>query len=256
MRRQPAKKASTGQGVKGQRQRADSCDEKILNAESRQSAKRDTSALTPLNEAQRRYLNAIKQFTLTFATGPAGTGKTYLCAALAAQMYENHEIEKIIITRPAVEAGESMGFLPGEIEDKFGPYLQPFRDVLDQRLGKTFVEYLIKSEAIEAAPLAYMRGRTFKNAFVILDEAQNTTSAQMKMFLTRIGHDCKVVVNGDMSQKDIPGTSGLNDAIARLAFLPSVKHISFDHADIVRSGLVQEIVEAYDTPLPLAPRTV
>jgi phosphate starvation-inducible PhoH-like protein len=223
-------------------------DHQVLQIEASAKPKRDKTPIRPLNEAQKRYSNAIKAFTLTFATGPAGTGKTFVCAALAAQALESGEIDKIIITRPAVEAGESMGFLPGEIEEKFDPYLQPFRDVLNERLGKTFVEYLLKEGRIEAAPLAYMRGRTFKNAYVILDEAQNTTPTQMKMFLTRIGENCKIIVNGDMSQKDIPGQSGLEDAVARLSFIPSIKHVRFTTDDIVRSGLVQEIVSAYDVP--------
>ncbi len=204
--------------------------------------------IEPLTENQKRYINAIKNFVLIFGTGPAGAGKTWVCAALAAQALEEKRISKIIITRPAVEAGEHLGFLPGELEEKFDPYLQPFKDVLIERLGKSQTEYAIKVGKIEAAPLAYMRGRTFKDAFVILDEAQNTTLAQMKMFLTRIGHDCKVVVNGDISQKDIHGKSGLADAVKRLAFIPSVKHIEFERSDIVRSGLVQEIVEAYERP--------
>lgn len=199
-----------------------------------------------LNEAQKRYINAIKNFLLTFATGPAGTGKTWICSALAAQALESKQIEKIIITRPAIEAGENLGFLPGELEEKFDPYLQPFRDVLNERLGKTFVEYLIKNGIIEAAPLAYMRGRTFKDAWVILDEAQNTTPAQMKMFLTRIGSNCKVIVNGDTAQKDIRGESGLDDAVARLTWIPTVKHIHFTHEDVVRSGIVQDIIQSYE----------
>ena len=207
---------------------------------------RDTSPLKSLNESQSRYISAIKNFTLTFATGPAGTGKTFLASAIAAQMLSDGLIEKIIITRPNVEVGESMGFLPGEIEDKFAPYLQPFRDVLNDRLGKSFVEYLIKTDKIIAAPLAYMRGTTFKSAFVILDEAQNTTPTQMKMFLTRIGTDTKIVVNGDIRQKDIKGDSGLEDAISRISFIPQVKHIHFTKNDIVRSGIVQEIVSAYE----------
>lgn len=216
----------------------------------RRTEKVDRSPITPMNEAQRRYIGAIKSFDLTFATGPAGTGKTWLCAALAAQALNEGHIDKIIITRPAVEAGEHLGFLPGELEEKFDPYLQPFRDVLNERLGKSFVEYLLKMGRIEATPLAYMRGRTFKNAYVILDEAQNTTPMQMKMFLTRIGHNCKVIVNGDMSQKDIHGQSGLDDAVARLAWIPAVKHVKFGKEDIVRSGLVGEIVKAYDEPIP------
>ena len=227
-------------------------DEQPLETMEHFTKKRDTSPITPQTENQKRYLNAMKNFTLTFATGPAGTGKTWMCAALAAQMLENKEVEKIIITRPAVEAGESLGFLPGELEEKFDPYLTPFREVLNERLGKTHVDYLIKTGRIEASPLAYMRGRTFRNAFVILDEAQNTSITQMKMFLTRIGNDSRVVVNGDTAQKDIGGTSGLEDAVARFAYLPSVKHIAFRTEDVVRSGLVREIIEGYDKPIPTA----
>ena len=213
---------------------------------SKPERKRDQSPIRPMNESQKRYINAINSYTLTFATGPAGCGKTWICAALAAQALENGTAEKIIITRPAVEAGESLGFLPGELEEKFDPYLTPFRDVLNERLGKSFADYLIKSGRIEAAPLAYMRGRTFKEAFVILDEAQNTTPTQMRMFLTRIGNDCKVIVNGDSSQKDIPGESGLDDAVTRLSHIPAVKHVRFTRDDVVRSGLTAEIVCAYE----------
>ncbi|MCL2874796.1 MAG: PhoH family protein [Betaproteobacteria bacterium] len=246
MTRSAAKKPSRRQTQAGK----EAQDERFGAFETRQTVKRDTSPVAPLNECQKRYINAMKNFTLTFATGPAGTGKTWLCAALAAQMLEAGEIDKIIITRPAVEAGESLGFLPGELEEKFDPWLQPFRDVLNERLGKSTVEFLIKRGIVEAAPLAYMRGRTFKRAFVIMDEAQNTTPVQMKMFLTRIGNDCRVVVNGDMTQKDVKGESGLEDAVGRLSYIPSVKHIRFDRADVVRSGIVQEIVSAYDTPKP------
>ena len=213
-------------------------------------AKVAVGPIEPKTENQKRYINAIKHHTLTFATGPAGTGKTWLCAALAAEALIENRVKKIIITRPAVEAGEHLGFLPGELDEKFDPYLTPFREVLNERLGKTKVDYLIKTGKIEATPLAYMRGRTFKECYVILDEAQNTTPTQMKMFLTRIGYDCKVIVNGDMSQKDINGNSGLEDAVKRLSFIPSVKHVRFTREDIVRSGLVQEIVSAYEDPLP------
>ena len=248
MARSAAKKPSRRQQVRSQKQYQE---EPTFEQFERQTVKRDTSPITPLTEGQKRYLNAMKQFALTFATGPAGTGKTWMCAALAAQLLEAGQIEKIIITRPAVEAGENLGFLPGELEEKFDPYLQPFRDVLNERLGKSYVDLLIKRGIIEAAPLAYMRGRTFKKkVFVILDEAQNTTPTQMKMFLTRIGHDCRVVVNGDMAQKDVKGESGLEDAVVRLAYIPSIKHVRFTREDIVRSGLVQEIVEAYDQPKP------
>lgn len=210
--------------------------------------RRNQEPITPMNASQKRYMTAIDQFVLTIATGPAGTGKTWLAAATAAKLLEEGSIEQIIITRPAVEAGESLGFLPGEIEDKFDPYLQPFRDVLNERLGKTHTEYLIKRGTIEAAPLAYMRGRTFKKAFIILDEAQNTTPTQMKMFLTRIGEDCIVVVNGDMNQTDLRGQSGLEDAVGRLQGLDRVAIVNFSRADIVRSGLCQDIVSAYENP--------
>lgn len=210
--------------------------------------KRVVSKLEPLNDTQKRYMTAINNKTLVFATGPAGTGKTYICAGMAARALENNEIEKIIITRPAVEAGENLGFLPGELEDKFDPYLAPFRDALNEFLGKSYVELLIKREIIQAAPLAYMRGKTFKDAFVILDEAQNTTPIQMKMFLTRIGHNCRVIVNGDIGQKDIRGESGLGDAVERCSWIPSVEVINFHRDDIVRSGLTQDIVTSYEAP--------
>jgi phosphate starvation-inducible PhoH-like protein len=220
----------------------------IAEATIRPDTRRDVTPISALNEAQKRYISSIKNFTLTFATGPAGTGKTWIAAALAAEAIERKSIHKIIITRPAVEAGESLGFLPGEISEKFDPYLAPFKEVLNDRLGKSFVTYLIKEGRIEAAPLAYMRGRTFRDAFVILDEAQNTTPTQMKMFLTRIGQDCKVIVNGDVTQKDIRGESGLEDAVERLGYIPSVKHVQFGTDDIVRSGIVGEIIFAYDQP--------
>lgn len=209
----------------------------------------DLSPIEAKTDSQKRYINAIKSFPLTFSVGPAGTGKTWLAAALAAQALQSHRIERIILTRPAVEAGESLGFLPGELEEKFDPYLQPFRDGLNERLGKSFVDYLIKTERIVISPLAYMRGVTFRDAFVILDEAQNTTPKQMKMFLTRIGENCTVVVNGDTAQKDLPGISGLEDAIDRLSFIPSVKTVRFTSDDVVRSGLVMEIIKAYDSPI-------
>ena len=145
-----------------------------------------------------------------------------------------------------MKPGESLGFLPGELDEKFDPYLQPFRMVLEERLGKPKVEYLLKSKIIEAIPLGYLRGRTFKKAFVILDEAQNTTPKQMKMFLTRIGLDTKVVINGDTSQVDIHGANGLEDALKRISFIPQVGHVNFTRDDVVRAGIVSEIIQAYD----------
>ena len=207
----------------------------------------DTSPIKGKTKNQEHYIKAISSSNLVFATGPAGVGKTFLATALAAKALSDKRIDHLIITRPAVEAGENLGALPGEIKDKFDPYLQPFRDVLNRRLGKSFTDYLINAGRIEAVPLAYIRGRTFRNAMVILDEAQNTTQTQMKMFLTRIGEDCTAIVNGDITQTDIRGQSGLSDAIKKLGHLPSIRFIEFDRADIVRSGLVQEIVEAYET---------
>lgn len=210
--------------------------------------RRVKTPIEPLNTKQNKYLSAIRNGKLIFGLGPAGTGKTYIAGSAAAEMLESKQIEKIIITRPAVDAGESLGFLPGELEEKYEPYIAAFRDVLNERLGKTYVEYLLKIGRIEAQPFAYMRGRTFKNAVVILDEAQNATPEQMKLFLTRIGENCTVIVDGDESQADIKN-SGLMDAVKRLSYIPEVKVVQFVTADIVRSGLVQEIVEAYDRPV-------
>lgn len=209
--------------------------------------RRDSSPITPRNLAQQRYLQSIDNNQLTFATGPAGTGKTWICAARAVQALQTGEVKKIVITRPVVEAEENMGFLPGSIEDKFAPYFTPFREVLEERLGAGHVKALLKAGQIEMAPLAYMRGRSFKESFVVLDEAQNTREGQMKLFLTRIGEHSKIVINGDISQKDIIGHSGLNDAITRFAKLAQVGCVHFEQTDIVRSGLVQQIVEGYQT---------
>jgi phosphate starvation-inducible PhoH-like protein len=202
-----------------------------------------------MNEAQERYGNAILNYPLVFGLGAAGTGKTYVCGALAAQALHDKDIDKIIITRPAVEAGEQLGFLPGDKDEKYEPWLQPFRDVLHERLGKSETDYNVKHGKIEGAPLAYMRGRTFKNAFVIMDEAQNATPAQMRMFLTRIGENCTVIVNGDLAQSDLPGASGLAEAIRIVGFIPSVKIFEFHSSDSVRSGLCREICECYEQEL-------
>jgi phosphate starvation-inducible PhoH-like protein len=204
--------------------------------------------LAAKNPAQQQYIAAIKQYDLTFGIGPAGTGKSYCAGALAAAALETGRIERIILTRPAVEAGENLGFLPGEVNDKFSVYIDAFRDILNQRLGSGTVNYALKHGRIVAAPLAYMRGKTFdSNTFVILDEAQNTTPAQMKMFLTRIGEDCKVVINGDVAQSDIRGANGLADAVQRLGNLANVHVHEFARADIVRSGLVREIIDCYES---------
>jgi len=211
------------------------------------STKRSQTPLKPQTDAQSRYISAIKSNCLTFGIGPAGTGKSYCAAALAAEALESGRIERIILTRPAVEAGEQLGFLPGAIDEKFSVYIDAFRDILNERLGSGTVEYNLRHGRIVAAPLAFMRGKTFTSkTFVVLDEAQNTTISQMKMFLTRIGHDCKVVVNGDIKQSDIRGMSGLEDAISRVKNLPGVHIHQFERDDIVRSGLVRELMDRYE----------
>jgi len=207
---------------------------------------KNDAKLTPLNAKQKTYMNSIENHLITFGCGPAGTGKTYVCAAMAAEALKTGKTERIVVTRPVQEAGESLGFLPGELEDKFAPYFQPFKDVLEERLGKGHVSGLTKAGRIEAAPLAYMRGRSFKDCWIILDEAQNCTPLQMKLFLTRIGNNCTVIVNGDKTQKDIRGACGLVDAMDRLKHINGVNNIIFVKEDIVRSGIVQRVVEAYE----------
>lgn len=203
--------------------------------------------MQPRTEAQGHYALAIDNKKLVFGLGPAGTGKTFVCTAMAAEALHNHEIERLILTRPAVEAGEHLGFLPGELEEKFDPFMAPFREVLYQKLGRGPTDYMINHEIIETIPLAYMRGRTFRNAWVILDEAQNTTIEQMFMFLTRHGENCKMIVNGDESQSDLHlKCNGLTDAADRLQKYGNVGVVRFEKDDVVRSGLAREIIEAYE----------
>lgn len=210
---------------------------------------RSPKNLQAKNPAQEHYINAIRRHCLTLGLGPAGTGKSYCAAALAAEALESGKIERIILTRPAVEAGEQLGFLPGSVDEKFAVYIDAFRDILNQRLGAGTVNYCIRHGRIVAAPLAFMRGKTFdQSTFVILDEAQNTSPAQMKMFLTRIGEDCKVVINGDICQSDIRGANGLSDAVDKLKELPGVYIHHFVYEDIVRSGLVKSIIDRYEPP--------
>jgi len=196
-------------------------------------------------EAQGRYLSAFMSAELIFGTGPAGTGKTYVAGAWAADQLADRRYDRVIITRPAVETGSPMGFLPGELEEKYAPFLEPFKQVMIERMGRGAFECALKNERISPQPLAYMRGATFKNAIVILDEAQNTTPEEMKMFLTRIGEDCIVIVNGDVQQIDIKGPSGLLDALNRVSHLDQVRVVEFTEDDIVRSGLVKAILTAY-----------
>lgn len=208
---------------------------------------RSTGTLQAKTPAQEEYINAIKRHCLTLGLGPAGTGKSYCAAAIAAEALESGKIDRIVLTRPAVEAGEQLGFLPGAVDEKFAVYIDTFRDILNQRLGEGTVNYCIRHGRIIAAPLAFMRGKTFdENSYVILDEAQNTSIAQMKMFLTRIGEGCRVVINGDIKQSDIRGPNGLADAVKKLAGLPDVYIHHFDYDDIVRSGLVKDIIDRYE----------
>jgi phosphate starvation-inducible PhoH-like protein len=204
--------------------------------------------IKPKTDGQAAYIKAIRDHDLTLCRGPAGCGKTYLAVALAVEALKSRAIQKIVLVRPAVEAGESLGFLPGDLQAKLNPYLRPLLDALNEMLDYDQVKYLMEHDVIEVIPLAYMRGRTLNGAFIILDEAQNTTSAQMKMFLTRMGEHSKIVVSGDITQVDLPPgtTSGLRDAWHRLAGLRGVSFVSLGTADIVRHRLVQEIVSRYE----------
>lgn len=202
--------------------------------------------ITPKNDAQKHYMKKINGTSIVFGIGPAGTGKTWLAAVMAAQALKAGLINRIIVTRPAIEVGTRLGFLPGELEEKYEPYFRPVKDALEEALGKGHTEYLIKSGKIEARPLQYLRGATLKDAWVIFDEAQNSTPTEMKMFLTRYGENCKYIINGDLRQQDIPGKSGLLDAIEKLGGLSDVAICTFTRADIVRHGLVKHIIDRYE----------
>lgn len=202
----------------------------------------------PKTLGQRVYVDAIKRSSVTFGVGPAGTGKTYLAVVLACAALRNREVEKLILTRPAVEAGEKLGFLPGDLQEKVDPYLRPLYDALQDILGQDTYQKLMTKGVIEIAPLAYMRGRTLENAYVILDEAQNTTSKQMKMFLTRLGFGSKMVVTGDPGQIDLPKgvTSGLIEAAKVLDGVRGIEIVRMEAMDVIRHDVVARIVEAYD----------
>lgn len=197
---------------------------------------------------QKNYINSISKNPIVFGIGPAGTGKTYLAVAMAVQAFKSKEVSKIILTRPAVEAGEKLGFLPGDMQDKVDPYLRPLYDALSDMLGGEAFSKNIERGLIEVAPLAYMRGRTLDNAFIILDEAQNATAEQMKMFLTRMGFSSKIVVTGDVTQIDLPRDkkSGLKDAERVLSGIDGIDFMYLSEADVVRHPLVQKIVKAYE----------
>ena len=204
--------------------------------------------IKPKTLGQKAYIDAIRKNMIVFGIGPAGTGKTYLAMAMAIQAFKNEEVARIILTRPAIEAGEKLGFLPGDLQSKVDPYLRPLYDALYQIMGPESFQKNMEKGLIEVAPLAYMRGRTLDNAYIILDEAQNTTPAQMKMFLTRIGFGSKVIVTGDMTQKDLPsGTqSGLDVAVKVLSKVEGIHFCTLTNKDVVRHPLVQKIVQAYD----------
>ncbi|RMC50304.1 PhoH family protein [Lactobacillus sp. ESL0263] len=200
------------------------------------------------NMGQKQYVEAIEKNDVVFGIGPAGTGKTFLAVVCAVAAFKKGEVSKIVLTRPAVEAGESLGFLPGDLKEKVDPYLRPIYDSLYSILGTNTTDHLMERGVIEVAPLAYMRGRTLDDAFVILDEAQNTTDAQMKMFLTRLGFNSKMIVNGDMTQVDLPGRqrSGLIDAQHILKNINQIKFIHFSANDVVRHPVVAKIISAYE----------
>lgn len=202
----------------------------------------------PKTLGQKQYVDQIRKKMVVFGIGPAGTGKTYLAMAMAIQAFKNGEVNRIILTRPAIEAGEKLGFLPGDLQSKIDPYLRPLYDALYQIMGAESYLHNAEKGLIEVAPLAYMRGRTLDNAFIILDEAQNTTPAQMKMFLTRIGFGSKVIVTGDQTQKDLPAgaVSGLDMAMRILKKIDDISFCQLTSSDVVRHPLVQKIVQAYD----------
>jgi len=212
------------------------------------SKSRRGESIQPRTLNQKNYVQAIETHSLTFGIGPAGTGKTYLAAVTAVKALQNRKVERLVLTRPAVEAGEKLGFLPGDLQQKIDPYLRPLYDALNEMIGAEKVPQMIEKGIIEIAPLAYMRGRTLSNAFIIVDEAQNTTTAQMKMILTRLGQNSRMVVTGDITQTDLPRhqTSGL---VVAQRILQGVEGIAFTHftrSDVVRHPLVQKIIEAYE----------
>lgn len=210
------------------------------------------NAVTPKSSAQKAYIDAMRRYDIVFGIGPAGTGKTYLAMAMAVAALTQNNVDRIILTRPAVEAGEALGFLPGDLTDKVDPYLRPLYDALHDMMRFEKVANLMQQGVIEVAPLAFMRGRTLNGSFIILDEAQNTTSEQMKMFLTRIGFNSKAVITGDITQIDLPPQkrSGLVEAKDILAEIKGIEFVYFSQRDVVRHKLVQDIIQAYEVATP------
>ncbi len=205
-------------------------------------------SVKPKTLGQKKYVDAIRKKTIVFGVGPAGTGKTYLAVAMAVKSFRAHEINRLILTRPAVEAGEKLGFLPGDMQEKVDPYLRPLYDALFEMLGAENFARCMEKGTIEVAPLAYMRGRTLDDAFIILDEAQNTTPEQIKMFLTRLGFNSKMVITGDITQIDLPDVkkSGLVEAIKVLKDVDDIGIVKLGEKDVVRHRLVQDIIRAYE----------
>jgi phosphate starvation-inducible PhoH-like protein len=227
--------------------REDLSPSEVLNAEILRSAKGRT--IRPRSAGQKRYTDAIAENVVTIGIGPAGTGKSYLAVALAVQALQSRQVKRIILTRPAVEAGERLGFLPGDLMAKVDPYLRPLYDALYDLLDPVKVDKMLESNVIEVAPLAFMRGRTLNDAFIIMDEAQNTTTEQMKMFVTRLGANSKAVITGDLTQTDLPNPkkSGLLEALHVLDGVEGIRFCHFEDVDVVRHHLVQRIVRAYDS---------
>jgi phosphate starvation-inducible PhoH-like protein len=206
------------------------------------------AAIKPKTPNQKKFIESVKANDVVFAVGPAGTGKTYIAVALAVRALKNKEIKRIIITRPAVEAGENLGFLPGDLQEKIDPYLRPVYDALDDMIPSEKLKYYRENRVIEIAPLAYMRGRTLSNAFILLDEAQNTTPMQIKMFLTRLGQNSKLIINGDRTQVDLKPNqkSGLDDAVSILKNVKGIGFVELNYTDVTRHPIVKEIIKAYD----------
>lgn len=229
----------------------ESLKQRVMESEERQTRKNRAEkekAVNPKTEAQRRYLNAIDVYDMVFGIGPAGTGKTWLAAYMAAEAFQNGYIDKIIITRPALESSEEgLGFLPGVLEEKYEPYLRPVRDAFDDHFGPGQTNYLIEAKTIDVRPLNFIRGSTLKNCWLIADEMQNATKREMLTLLSRIGENAKFLINGDPSQCDLrdPRTSGLLDAYRRLSHLKEVGAVRFEMDDVVRSGLCRAVLEAY-----------
>jgi phosphate starvation-inducible protein PhoH and related proteins len=217
----------------------------VHNQETGQNYVHTFSEVAPLNYIQGEYLQSIKNSDIIFGIGSAGTGKTFIAASYAAGLLFQRKVQKIILTRPTVETGRGMGFLPGELDEKYAPYLQPFESVFVRTLGKSFYEYAVKSKAIDPKPIGFMRGSSFDDCVILADEAQNLTKTELKMLLSRIGKNCKIVLSGDPRQTDI-SDSGLLDAVERLEGLPNIEVVRFRDEDIVRSAMCKQVILAYN----------